>query len=304
MMKGTTAGTTLRGMFSRLAKPTEKAQEIMDELGITVYDNEGKFRSISDIIGIVTEKTSGLSEQEKNFALSTIFGQQALTGVLALMEVGPEKINELTESYLGCDGAAKEMADTMMGNTKGAWVEFTSALQNAAIAIGDVLLPHVTKAIKWITDMVRAFGDLDPAVQENIVKWGAIAAAIGPVLIIGGKFVGMIGTMVSALAGLGGVMEVLAGPIGWIALLGTAIAGLAIAWNKTQKELTENTGGFIEATNNLESFEGKIRTTDNWLTKLFGKEVEIKFLGNVNPCFINEAGNDNFKYMVLPVRIS
>lgn len=80
MMKGTTAGTTLRGMFSRLAKPTEKAQEIMDELGITVYDNEGKFRSISDIIGIVTEKTSGLSEQEKNFALSTIFGKSCLPG--------------------------------------------------------------------------------------------------------------------------------------------------------------------------------------------------------------------------------
>ena len=79
-MKGTTAGTTLRGMFSRLAKPTEKAQEIMDELGITVYDNEGKFRSISDIIGIVTEKTSGLSEQEKNFALSTIFGKSCLPG--------------------------------------------------------------------------------------------------------------------------------------------------------------------------------------------------------------------------------
>ena len=193
------------------------------------------------------------------------------------MEVGPEKINELTESYLGCDGAAKEMADTMMGNTKGAWDEFTSALENAAIAIGDVLLPHVTKAIEWITDMVRAFGDLDPAIQENIVNWGAIAAAIGPVLIIGGKFVGMIGTMVSALASLGGVMEILAGPIGWIALAGTAIAGLAIKWNKTQKELTESTGGFVEAANNLESFEGKVRTTDNLLTRVFGKEIKIEF---------------------------
>ena len=83
-MKGTTAGTTLRGMFSRLAKPTEKAQEIMDELGITVYDNEGKFRSISDIIGIVTEKTSGLSEQEKNFALSKSLFNNILLAILSL----------------------------------------------------------------------------------------------------------------------------------------------------------------------------------------------------------------------------
>ena len=277
MMKGTTAGTTLRGMFSRLAKPTDKALGIMQNLGITVYDNEGKFRSISEIIGIVAEKTSVLSEEEKNYALATIFGQQALTGVLSLMEAGSGKIDELAESYRNCDGAAKEMAGTIMDNTKGAWIEFESALEGAAIAIGEVLLPHIRKGIEWLTEMVTAFGGLDPAIQENIVKFGAIAAAIGPVLIIGGKFVGMIGSMVSALAGLGGVMEILAGPIGWIALAGTAIAGLAIAWNKTQDALTESTGGFVEATKNLESFEGKVRTTDSWLTKLFGEKVKIEF---------------------------
>ena len=80
MMKGTKSGTILRAMFSRLAEPTEKAMEVMEGLGITVYDNEGKFRSISDIIGIVSEKTSGLSEQERNFALSTIFGKSCLPG--------------------------------------------------------------------------------------------------------------------------------------------------------------------------------------------------------------------------------
>ena len=277
MIKGTSAGTTLRGMFSRLAKPTEKAQEIMNDLGITVYDNEGKFRSISDIIGIVGEKTAGLSEEERNFALSTIFGQQALTGVLALMEAGPDKINELTASYQGCDGAAKEMADTINDNTKGAWIEFKSALEGAAIAIGEVLLPHIKKGIEWLTDMVTAFGNLDPAVQENIVKWGAIAAAIGPVLIIGGKFVGMIGTMVSALSGLGGVFATLAGPAGWIVLAGTALAGLIISWCNFQKNLTENTGGFLEANKNFEEFDGRIRTTDSLIGRVFGKEIKIEF---------------------------
>ena len=125
--------------------------------------------------------------------------------------------------------------------------------------------------------MVSAFANLDPAIQENIVKWGLVAAAIGPVLIIGGKFIGLVGSMMSALSGLGGVFATLAGPVGWIALAGTAIAGLAIAWNKTQDALTESTGGFVEATNNLESFEGKVRTTDNLLTRVFGKEIKIEF---------------------------
>ncbi len=34
------------------------------------------------------------------------------------------------------------------------------------------------------------------------------------------------------------------------------------------------------------------------------EEIEMNFLGNINPCFIKEADNDSFKYMVLPVRIS
>ena len=212
------------------------------------------------------------------------------------MEAGPQSIDELTNSYLGCEGAAKRMADTINDNTKGAWIEFKSALEGAAIAIGEVLLPHIKKGIEWLTDMVTAFGNLDPAVQENIVKWGAIAAAIGPVLIVGGKFVGMIGTMVSALASLGGVMEVLAGPIGWIALLGTAIAGLAIAWNKTQDELTKSTGGFIEAERNLESFEGKVRTTDNWLTKLFGEEIKIEFTTDIEE--EKEAVKKHYDFML------
>ena len=73
---------------------------------------------------------------------------------------------------------------------------------------------------------------------------------------LGGKFISLIGTMSTALSSLGGIFATLAGPVGWIALAGTAIAGLAIAWNKTQDALTESTGGFVEATNNLESFEG------------------------------------------------
>ena len=215
----------------------------------------------------------GLTQEERNNALVTIFGQEALSGLLVLMEAGPQAIDDLAASYQTCAGAAQKMADTMMDNAKGSWIELKSALEGAAIAIGEVLIPHIKKAVEWVTDIVTAFGNLDPELQENIVKWGLIAAAIGPVLSIGGKFISLIGTMSTALSSLGGVFATLAGPVGWIALAGTAIAGLAIAWNKTQKELTESTGCFVEAERNLESFEGKVRTTDNWLTKVFGKEI-------------------------------
>lgn len=193
------------------------------------------------------------------------------------MEAGPGKIDELTNSYLNCNGAAAEMAGTINDNTKGAWIEFKSALEGAAIAIGDVLLPHLRKGIEWLTEMVTAFGNLDPAIQENIVKWGAIAAAIGPVLIIGGKFVGLVGTIVSAVSSLGGAFATLAGPAGWIVLAGTAVAGLIVSWNAMQDSLDRSTKSFENASNNLESFEGKVRSTDYLLAEVFGKEIEIKF---------------------------
>ena len=193
------------------------------------------------------------------------------------MEAGPSKIDELTNSYLNCDGAAKDMANTINDNTKGAWIEFKSALEGAAIAIGDVLLPHLRKGIEWLTEMVTAFGNLDPAIQENIVKWGAIAAAIGPVLIVGGKFVGLVGTIVSAVSSLGGAFATLAGPAGWIVLAGTAVAGLIVSWNAMQDSLDRSTKSFENASNNLESFEGKVRSTDYLMAEVFGKEIEIKF---------------------------
>jgi hypothetical protein len=188
------------------------------------------------------------------------------------------------------------MADTINDNTKGAWIEFKSALEGAAIAIGEVLLPHIKKGIEWLTDMVTAFGNLDPAVQENIVKWGAIAAAIGPVLIVGGKFVGMIGTMVSALSGLGGVFATLAGPAGWIVLAGTALAGLIISWGNFQKNLTENTGGFLEANKNFEEFDGRIRTTDSLIGKVFGKEIKIEFSAEFEQ--LDTAIKGHYDYML------
>ena len=277
MIKGTKSGTTLRSILSRMINPTERAAEVMEELGIQFYNTDGTMKSLSEIITTVNEKTSGLTEQQRNQALSTIYGQQALTGLLALMEAGPGKIDELTNSYLNCDGAAADMAATINNNTKGAWIEFKSALEGAAIAIGEVLLPHLRKGIEWLTNMVTAFGNLDPAIQENIVKWGAIAAAIGPVLIVGGKFVGLVGTIVSAVSSLGGAFATLAGPVGWIALAGTAVAGLIVSWNAMQDSLDRSTKSFENASNNLESFEGKVRSTDYLMAEVFGKEIEIKF---------------------------
>ena len=79
-IKGTKSGTTLRSILSRMINPTERAAEVMEELGIQFYNTDGTMKSLSEIITVVNEKTSGLTEQQRNQALSTIYGKSCLPG--------------------------------------------------------------------------------------------------------------------------------------------------------------------------------------------------------------------------------
>lgn len=80
MIKGTKSGTTLRSIITRMINPTEKAAEVMGELGIEFYNTDGTMKSLSEIISIVNEKTSGLTQEQRNQALSTIYGKSCLPG--------------------------------------------------------------------------------------------------------------------------------------------------------------------------------------------------------------------------------
>lgn len=207
MIKGGQAGTTLRTALTRLANPSNEAAELMEELGFNAYDSSGKMLSLKDIVSKLQTSMKGLTEEQQQQAIATIFGQESMSGMLALIAAGPAELEKITKSLEKCDGAANEMANTMMDNTKGAWDEFTSALEGAGIVIGNNVLPAITKGINKVTDMVSAFNNLDPAVQRNIVSIGATVAAIGPLMMVGGKVITGIGStikLVSSLTSLAG----------------------------------------------------------------------------------------------------
>ena len=143
-IKGSQAGTTLRGALSRLAKPTKNMQDTMDELGLSFYDSNGKMKSLTEITAMLQDKMSGLTDQQKQQALVTLFGQESLSGMLALMDKGSDGIASLTASYKDCDGAAAEMAGTMQDNLKGAIEE----LGGSAETLGIVFYQSVSDSLK------------------------------------------------------------------------------------------------------------------------------------------------------------
>ncbi|WP_374787945.1 phage tail tape measure protein [Lactococcus lactis] len=188
-VKGSQAGTTLRGALSRLAKPTKPMIEKMQELGVSFYDASGKMIPLKDQISVLKKSFTGLTQEQKNNALVTLYGQESLSGMVALVDKGPDALGKLTTSLQNSDGAADKMARTMQDNMNSSLEQMMGAFESAAIVIQKILAPAVRKVADSISGLVDKFVSAPEPVQKMIVTIGLIVAAIGPLLVIFGQAV-------------------------------------------------------------------------------------------------------------------
>lgn len=198
-VKGSQAGTTLRSGLTRIVKPTKMVRDAMEELGVEFYNSDGKMKSLTEIIDILQKSTLGLTDEVKNQALAQIFGTEALSGMLALVNRGSGELSDMTKSFEECDGAASEMADTMLDNSKGAIESLSGSLESAGIAIQKALAPEIKDLAKWIQDLVDDFNELSDEEKQSIINKALLVAAIGPVIKILGKLGTGIGTVTTGL---------------------------------------------------------------------------------------------------------
>lgn len=198
-VKGSQAGTTLRGGLTRIVKPTKQVKEAMEELGVEFYNSNGTMKSLTQIIQTLQEHTKGLTDETKNQALAQIFGTEALSGMMALVNRGSSELDKMTKSFEKCDGSAKEMADTMLDNSKGAIESLTGSLESAGIAIQQALAPEIKDLSKWIQGLVDDFNDLSDEEKQNIIRTAMLVATIGPAIKILGKLGTGLGTVTKNL---------------------------------------------------------------------------------------------------------
>lgn len=158
-IKGSQAGTTLRGALSRLSKPTDDMKEAMDELGISFYDSEGRMKSLSEQIDMVKSATEGMTDEQRNNYLVTLYGQEALSGMLALMNTQDGKLAEMTESYRNCDGAAEDMATTMQDNLKSAIEQVGGAAESFGITVYESIQDPLKDAAFAAADAIDQITD-------------------------------------------------------------------------------------------------------------------------------------------------
>ena len=217
-IKGEKAGTALRTMFTNLAKPTKAMKEEMDRLGISITDSNGEMLPMRDVMDQLRDKMGGLSKDQQAAAASTIFGKEAMSGALAVINASDEDYKKLTKSIDGSSGAAKRMANEMEGGIGGAMRKMKSAIESLAISLGDALAPMLYKVATWVTKLATKFSNLPSGVQKTITVVGLLAAAIGPLVLVMGMFTSAIGSIATTLgpvmvsiAKAGGLMSFLSG---------------------------------------------------------------------------------------------
>lgn len=170
-IQGSQAGTTLRGALSRLSKPTDVMTQAMDELGVSFYDSEGKMLSLTDQVKMMRTAMEGMTDEQKNNYLVTLYGQEALSGMLALINEGEGSLADLTAAYENCDGAAETAAKTMQDNLKGAIEELSGSAESLGIvfydSVADGLKDTVQVVNESVDDITDAFtdGGLDKAIK-------------------------------------------------------------------------------------------------------------------------------------------
>ncbi|KAA8676220.1 phage tail tape measure protein [Clostridium sp. HV4-5-A1G] len=206
-IKGSQAGTTLRAALTNLASPTKAASKTMQELGMNFFDAHGKMLPLGDVIQQLRDKTSGLTQQQKANVMETLFGKEAMSGMLALVDQGPEKFRNLEKGLKNCNGAGKEMADTMQDNLKGAIESMKGSLETLGIRIGDVLAPGIKRAANFISALANGFSNLPKPIRTTIVYLGIMAAAFGPTMIIFGKIITSTATVVKAMSRIGSAVS-------------------------------------------------------------------------------------------------
>ena len=231
-IKSTQAGTSLRSIMTVLSGDVKFCGEALGEVQIQTTNADGSMRELTDILADCRVAFSQLSESEQASAAKTLVGKNAMSGFLALMNAAPADIEKLQGAISSCDGTSLAMAETMQDNLTGQLTILKSQLEELAISFSDILMPTIRSIVSHIQGLVDNLNQLDPQTKETIVKIALIAAALGPLLIVIGKTisgVGSIMTLVSkapaAIAAVKGGVAAVTGALG--VSLGTILAVVA-----------------------------------------------------------------------------
>lgn len=163
-IKGAEGGTHLRNMLLSLESPTAAAVKQLKKLGVNVYDAKGNLRSLNDIFSDVQKSTKGMTNQQVDGILATLFNKRDLASARAMMKAAGDDFSKIEKTISESAGACDQMYKTQLDNLEGDLALFTSALQGLGIEIYENIGGGVREGVQLATECI---GDLNKAFKKN-----------------------------------------------------------------------------------------------------------------------------------------
>jgi TP901 family phage tail tape measure protein len=255
-IKGSEAGNSLIAIMNALTAGTGQAGDAMRELGIEVYDSKGNFRGITTVLNDINKKFAGMTVEQKNTYMQLIGGRTRFKDFKKLLQGASGNLETLTKKLYNSKGALSDMAKTMQDNLIGEWTKFKSALEGVAISIGSAFLPYLRQGVKWLMGLANAFNDMGNGGKIIVGIIAAVAAAIGPLLLLFAGLGSLVANIVIAWAFLAPIISSISAPVvavvGALYLLIPALIALILSSEKVRdgignafNSIKEKVGGVI-----------------------------------------------------------
>ena len=173
-VKGSMAGTALKTALANMAAPTDQMATAMQRYGISLTDSYGNMKSLKGVMDNLRSSLGGLSETEQTAAASTIFGKEAMAGMLAIINTSEEDYKKLAEAIDNSEGAADKMAATMQDNLAGSLEQLGGATETVQLSWGERMAPYIIALSNMLQDSmpyieefgIKVFDMLDKKIEE------------------------------------------------------------------------------------------------------------------------------------------
>lgn len=315
---GSQAGTVLRQTLARLASPTKEAAGLMKKYGINAFDAQGNMKPLSSVVDNLNGSLGKLTSQQRADVISTIFGTESMSGVMALMNQGGQSLSDLSTKLKNAKGAADKMAETKLDNLAGQWEQLKGAVETTQINLGERLAPYAKEFVTWLTNKMPEIENKIISIVDYLSKnTTTIKTLAGTILGLGVAFatlsaVGRIGNTITGIQGLASILKgakvaeettKIAGGLKNIGLMGQILpamlspAGLAIAGTAVLAgvAITTNANLVKKRLSTTTEELGPIEKIMNKLTgSVYKSKKELSDLGLVYDDFGNGV-SDNFK---------